>query len=68
MTYVDVWSIVALQERQIRSIERLWKLKLIKRSPKLALHVAYYRVIDSILKYLLKMQVRLHAFLFRVTK
>ena len=63
MTYVDVWSIVALQERQIRSVEKLWKLNLIERSPKLTLHVAYYRVSNSILKSLLKTKVRLHAFL-----
>ncbi len=63
MTYVDVWSIVALRERQIRSIEKLWKLNLIERSPNLTLHVAYYRVSNSILKSLLKMKVRLHAFL-----
>ncbi len=63
MTYMDVWSIVALQERQIRSIEKLWKLNLIERSPKLTLHVAYYRVSNAILKSLLKMKVRLYAFL-----
>ena len=63
MTYMDVWSIVSLQERQIRSVEKLWKLNLIERSSKLTLHVAYYRVSNSILKSLLKMQVRLHAFL-----
>lgn len=63
MTYMDVWSIVSLQERQIRSVEKLWKLNLIERSSKLTLHVAYYRVSNSILKSLLKMQVRLHALL-----
>ncbi len=62
MTYVDVWSTVALRERQIQSIETLWKLNLIERSPKLTLHVAYYRVSNSILKSLLKMSVKLHAF------
>jgi len=63
MTYVDVWSTVALHERQIRSIEKLWKLNLIERSPKLTLHVAYYKASNAILKSLLKMNVRLHAFL-----
>ena len=66
MTYVDVWSIVALQERQVRSIEKLWKLNLIERSPKLTLLMAYYRVSNSVLKSLLKMKVRLHAFLVRL--
>ena len=68
MTYVDVWSIVALQERQVRSIEKLWKLNLIERSPKLTLLMAYYRVSNSMLKSLLKMKVRLHAFLIRKGK
>ncbi len=63
MTYVDVWSVVALQQRQIRSVEKLWKLKLIRRSLKLSLHVAYYRTSNTILKSLLKAEVKLHAFL-----
>lgn len=61
MTYVNVWNIVALQQRQIRSIEKLWKLNLIKRSLKLSLHVTYYRASNTVLKSLLKMKVRLHA-------
>jgi hypothetical protein len=65
MTRVDVWNVVALQERQIRSIEKLWKLNLIERSPKLALLVACYRVSNSILKTVLKMKVRLYAFSLR---
>ncbi len=65
MTYMDVWSIVALQERQIQSIEKLWKLNLINRSPKLTLYVAYYRVSNSIMKAALKTKVRLYAFLLR---
>jgi hypothetical protein len=65
MTYMDVWSIVALQERQIQSIEKLWKLNLINRSPKLTLYVAYYRVSNSIMKTALKTKVRLNAFLLR---
>lgn len=68
MTYVDVWSIVALQERQVRSIEKLWKLNLIERSPKLTLLMAYYKVSNSMLKSLLKMKVRLQAFLVRKGK
>jgi len=63
MTSMDVWSIVALHERQIRSIGKLQKLNLIERSPKLTLHVTYYKASNSILKSLLKMKVRLHAFL-----
>ena len=68
MTYVDVWSIVALQERQVRSIEKLWKLNLIERSPKLTLHVTYYRMSNILLKIILKTKVRLHAFLLRKWK
>ena len=68
MTYVDVWSIVALQERQVRSIEKLWKLNLIERSPKLTLHVTYYRMSNILLKIILKTKVRLYAFLLRKWK
>jgi len=66
--FVDVWSVVAFQERQVRSIEKLWRLKLIERSSKLSLVVAYYRVTNTILKTLLKTEVRLHAFLLRKRK
>ncbi len=62
MASVDFWSIVSLHERQIQSIEKLWKLNLIERSSMITLHVAYFRVSNSILKSLLKMKVRLHAF------
>ncbi len=65
MTFVDVWTIVALRERQIRSVEKLWKLKLIERSSMLSLHLAYYKVSNSVLKSLLKMDIKLHAFLLR---
>jgi hypothetical protein len=65
MAYIDMWNIVALQERQVRSIEKLWKLNLIERSPKLRLIVAYYKVSNSILKSMLKMKVRLHAFFMK---
>jgi len=67
MTFVDVWSIVALQERQIQGIEKLWKLNIIERSPKLALLIAYYKVSNSMLKSLLKVKVRLYAFLLKRT-
>jgi hypothetical protein len=64
MAYIiDVWNIVALQERQVRSIEKLWKLNLIERSLKLSLIVAYFKVSNSILKSMLKMKVRLQAFI-----
>jgi hypothetical protein len=64
MAYIiDVWNIVALQERQVRSIEKLWKLNLIERSLKLSLMVAYFKVSNSILKSMLKMKVRLQAFI-----
>lgn len=61
MAYLDVWSVVALQERQIRSVEKLWKLNLIERTPMLSFHLAYYKVSNSILKSLLKMKIRLHV-------
>lgn len=68
MTYMDVWSTVTLQERQIQSVEKLWKLNLIERSSGLALHVAYYRVSNSILKALFKTDLRSLTFPVRERK
>ena len=42
--YVDVSSTVALRQRISDETEKLCKMKLIKRSPKLTLLVAYYKV------------------------
>jgi hypothetical protein len=66
--FVDVWNIVAFQERQVRSIEKLWKMRLIEPSSKLSLIMAYYRVSNTILKTLLKTEVKLQAFLLRRRK
>jgi hypothetical protein len=68
MASLDVWNTVVLQERQIRSIETLWKLGLIERSSKLSLIVAYYKVSNTLLKTLLKLKVRFQAFLLRKRK
>jgi hypothetical protein len=61
--YVDVWSAVAKHERELSSIEKLWKLKLIKPSPDVAFFVAYFKVSNAVLKVLLKAKVRLQALL-----
>jgi len=66
--YVDVWLHVARRERKVNHIEKLWKLKLIKRSPTLTLLVAYYKVSNAVLKQLLKAKVYLTALLKRVLK
>jgi len=66
--YVDVWSHVAQRQRKVNQIEKLWKLKLIKRSPTLTLLVAYYKVSNALLKQLLKTRVCLTALLRRVLK
>lgn len=68
MASLDVWNTVALQERQIRSIETLWRLGLIERSSKLSFIVAYYKVSNTMLKTLLKLKVRFQAFLHRKRK
>jgi len=66
--YVDVWSAVAQRQRKADKIETLWKTKLIKRSPKLTLLVAYYRVSNATLKQLLKTKVQVTALLRRNRK
>lgn len=66
--YVDVWSAVAQRQRKADKIETLWKMKLIKRSPKLTLLVAYYRVSNAIVKQLLKTKVQVTALLRRNRK
>jgi len=66
--YVDVWSIVALRQRQSDQIEKLCRMKLIKRSPKLTLLVAYYRVSNTTLKQLMKTKVQVTSLLRRITK
>ncbi len=66
--YVDVWTIVARRQRNADQIDKLCKMKLIKRSPKLTLLVAYYRVSNAILKQLLKTKVQVTALLRRIRK
>lgn len=66
--YVDVWNVIAKQERELNSIQKLWKLKLIKPSTDVAILMAYYDVSNSVLKTLLKTKVRLQALLRRSKK
>jgi hypothetical protein len=66
--YVDVWGVIAKQERELTSIEKLWRLKLIKRSAYVAFLVTFYKVSNAVLKVLLKAQVRIQALLWRVHK
>jgi hypothetical protein len=66
--YVDVWSTVALRQRQSDQIEKLCRMKLIKRSPKLTLLVAYYKVSNATLKQLMKTKVQVTSLLRRITK
>ncbi len=66
--YVDVWSTVALRQRRVDQIEKLCKMKLIKRSPKLTLLVAYYKVSNATLKQLLKTKIQVTALLRRIMK
>ena len=61
--YVDVWSVVAKQEREINSIEKLCKLKLIKTNPNVAFFVTYFRISNAVLKAWLKTKIRLQALL-----
>jgi len=66
--YVDVWNVIAKQERELNSIQKLWKLKLITPNTKVAFLIAYYKVSNTVLKTLLKTEVRLQAFLWKTEK
>ena len=66
--YVDIWSTVALRQRQSDQVRKLCKMKLIKRSPKLTLLVAYYRVSNATLKQLMKTKVQVTSLLRRIMK
>jgi len=61
--YVDVWNVIAKQERELNSIKKLWKLKLITPSADVAFFIAYFKVSNTVLKMLLKAKVRLKALL-----
>jgi hypothetical protein len=52
----------------VDKIETLWKTKLITRSPKLTLLVAYYKVSNATLKHLMKTKVQVTALLRRLGK
>jgi len=64
--YVDVWNVIAKQERELNSVQKLWKLKLITPNPNVAVLLAYYKVSNTVLKTLLKTRVRLQALLRRI--
>jgi hypothetical protein len=61
--YVDVWNVIANQERQVSSVEKLWKMKLVKPSPHVTLFLAYFKISNALLKTLLKAKIRLQALL-----
>jgi len=63
---VDVWSVIAKQERELSSVQKLWKLKLIKLGTDVAVLLAYYKVSNTVLKTVLKTKVRLQALLRRI--
>jgi len=66
--YVDIWSTVALRQRQSDQFEKLCRMKLIKRSPKLTLLVAYYKVSNATLKQLMKTKVQVTSLLRRMSE
>jgi len=55
----NLWCHVALQEREVRAVEKLRRLNLISQSPRLSLQIVYLRVSSNILKSLLKTEARL---------
>jgi len=66
--YIDIWSIVARRQRHIDQVEKLHRMKLIKRSLKVTLLVALYKVSIATLKQLLKAKVQVTALLRRIRK
>jgi hypothetical protein len=60
---VDVWKIVTKQERELNSIEKLWRLRLIERNANVAFFMTYYKVSNAVLKKLLKAHVRFQSLL-----
>ena len=64
----DVWFTVARTQTKVEKIETLWKAKLIKRSAKLMLLVAYYKVSNATLKQLLKTEIQVTALFRRMTR
>jgi len=66
--YVDVWNVIAKQERELNSIQKLWKLRLITPSTDVAILMAYYKVSNTVLKTLLKTKVRLQALYTKTEK
>jgi len=66
--YLDVWTQIALHQREIDLTEKLWKLKLTKKTPNLAFLIAYFKISNVILIESLKAKVRFSALLHRVHK
>lgn len=65
---VNVWNIITEQERELNSIEKLWRLRLIRRSANVAFFMAYFKVSNAVLKTLLKAHVRFKSLLRKVQK
>jgi len=63
--YVDFWNVIAKQERELNSVRKLWKLKLIRPNVHVAIILVYYWISNTMLKALLKAKVRLQAFIRR---
>jgi hypothetical protein len=64
--YVDVWTVIAKQERELNSISKLWKLKLITPRPHVAFFLTYLKVSNTVLKAGLKAKIRLQALLGKI--
>jgi len=58
-----VWNIIANQERQVSSVEKLSKMKLVKPSPHVTFFLTYFKVSNAVLKTLLKTKIQLQALL-----
>ncbi len=61
--HVDVGVHIAQRQRTADAIEKLWKTKLVAKTPELILRVAYYKVTNAVLKEVLKVKMRVAALL-----
>jgi hypothetical protein len=60
---VDVWGIITKQERELNSIEKLRRLRLIGRGANVVFFITYYKVSNAVLRVLLKAHIRFQSFL-----
>ncbi len=54
---LNIWNVVAMQERELTSIQKLWRMRLIRRSANVAFLVTYSKLSNAVLKAVMKAHV-----------